>query len=232
MTIDQALQIAVEHHQAGRLAEAEAIYRQVLTQFPDHADALHLLGLLAAQTGHADAAIDLIGRAIALKPGVAQAHNNLGLALCALGRRDEALAVYAQAIALAPGDAEIHANRVVALHASGRLEEAIAAYRQAIALGPDRAAAQSNLGAALHARAMPGPTATSAACCASRAGSTSPSPPSARPSSSIPGWPWHTRTWASPWRIKARSPWRSPPTAGRSNWSPDSPGLIAASCTR
>ena len=52
MTIDQAMQIALEHHRAGRLAEAEAIYRQVLARCPDHADALHLLGVLAGQTGH------------------------------------------------------------------------------------------------------------------------------------------------------------------------------------
>ena len=49
ITIEQAMQIALGHHQAGRLAEAEAIYRQVLAQFPDHADALHLLGVLAAR---------------------------------------------------------------------------------------------------------------------------------------------------------------------------------------
>ena len=61
MTIEQAIEIAIGHHQAGRLAEAEAIYRQVLAQLPDHADALHLLGALACHTGHHAAAIELIG---------------------------------------------------------------------------------------------------------------------------------------------------------------------------
>ena len=62
IAIDQAMRIAVGHHQAGRLAEAEAIYRQVLGQQADHSDALHLLGVLACDTGHLEAAIDLIGR--------------------------------------------------------------------------------------------------------------------------------------------------------------------------
>ena len=52
-TIQRAMQVAIEHHQAGRLAEAEGIYRQVLARFPDHTDALHLLGVLAGQTGQA-----------------------------------------------------------------------------------------------------------------------------------------------------------------------------------
>ena len=76
--INETLQTAVGHHQAGRLAEAEAIYRQILTQVPNHADALHLLGLVAFQTGHYDAAIELIGRAVASNPAVAAYHCNLG----------------------------------------------------------------------------------------------------------------------------------------------------------
>ena len=64
MTLDRALQLALQHHRAGRLAEAEPIYRQVLARQPDHPDALHLLGLIAHQVGrHADAKA-LIERAI------------------------------------------------------------------------------------------------------------------------------------------------------------------------
>src|SRR5438045_2558026 len=77
LTIDQAMQIALGHHQAGRWAEAEAIYRQVLAQCPDHVGAMHLLGVLACQTGQTDAAIDLIRRAIAINPTAAECHHNL-----------------------------------------------------------------------------------------------------------------------------------------------------------
>ena len=63
--IDSSLTSAVTHHQAGRLANAEALYRQVLATAPHHPDALHLLGVLLHQTGQSQAAVDLIRRAIA-----------------------------------------------------------------------------------------------------------------------------------------------------------------------
>ena len=78
MNLQQQLDSGLSHHQAGRLAEAERIYRQVLAQQPNHADALHLLGVLAVQAGRLDAAVELIRRAIRLKPDLAGAHVNLG----------------------------------------------------------------------------------------------------------------------------------------------------------
>jgi predicted O-linked N-acetylglucosamine transferase (SPINDLY family) len=149
VTLDQAVQTALGHHQAGRLAEAEAIYRQVLAQAPDHPDALHLLGLLACQVGQPAAAIDLIGRAIAAAPGSADAHNSLGGALRQAGRLDEAIAAYGQAIALRPDHAEAHNNRGNALRDAGRLDEAITALSRAVALRPGLVVAHNNLGNAL-----------------------------------------------------------------------------------
>ena len=86
MTLAQQLQSGLSRHQAGRLAEAEEIYRQVLAQQPNQADALHLLGVLAKQTGRLDAAVDLIRQAIALKPDLAGAHYNLANALTGNGK--------------------------------------------------------------------------------------------------------------------------------------------------
>jgi protein O-GlcNAc transferase len=86
------MQVAVEHHQAGRLAEAERIYRQVLAQQPDHAGALHLLGVLATQLGRFDEAVELMQRAIRLVPDSAEVQYNLGSALQNMGRLDEAQA--------------------------------------------------------------------------------------------------------------------------------------------
>ena len=110
ITIDQAMQIAIGHHQAGRLAEAEAIYRQVLGQDPARPDALDLLGALACQTGHLDAAIELIGRAIALAPGVAAYHNDLAESYHRSGRLTEAIASLGRAIELNPNLALAHIN--------------------------------------------------------------------------------------------------------------------------
>jgi thioredoxin-like negative regulator of GroEL len=60
MTNPEALAVALQHHQAGRLAEAESIYRQILAVEPRHDDALHLLGDIARQVGRTGMAVDLI----------------------------------------------------------------------------------------------------------------------------------------------------------------------------
>ena len=81
LTIQQAIDLAVQHHTAGRLPEAENIYQQILQSEPDHPTALHLLGVIAHQVGKNDTAVDLIARALVLNPDLAEAHSYLGLAL-------------------------------------------------------------------------------------------------------------------------------------------------------
>jgi len=148
-TCAQVFDLAVEHHRAGRLAEAESLYRQVLGQQPKHAGALHYLGVIAHQVGRNQVAVDLIHQAVALQPANAEAYNNLGKTLKELGRLDEAIAACRRAVALQPDLAEAHDNLGNALLGKGLLAEAIAAYRQAIALKPAYQRAHSNLGAAL-----------------------------------------------------------------------------------
>jgi predicted O-linked N-acetylglucosamine transferase (SPINDLY family) len=144
--LQRALQTALEHHQGGRLAQAEALYRRVLAAFPDHTDALHLLGVLAAQTGHADKAVELIGRAIAINPNVAHYHSNLGEAYRKLGAPDAALVSLRRALELNPGTADAHVNLGLVLWELKRSAEAIAALRRAIQLQPAHAEACSALG--------------------------------------------------------------------------------------
>jgi len=140
----------MSHHQAGRLAEAERIYREILTRQPDHAEVLYLLGMLAAQAGKSDEAVELLRRAIRLKPDFAKAHYNLGVVLRNRGQFEEAIAASRQAIRLEPDLAEAHTNLGNALRDLGQLDQAIAAYRQAIRLKPDYAEAHNNLGSVLH----------------------------------------------------------------------------------
>jgi predicted O-linked N-acetylglucosamine transferase (SPINDLY family) len=149
LTLAQALETAVAHHQAGRLAEAERIYRQILDLVPDHADALHLLGLVAVQVGHTAAAIDLIGRALAVEPEAGVYHSSLGEAYRRAGQPEQAIACFHRAIAIQPDHAEAHNNLGNTLWGLDRLDEAIAACRRAIELKPDLAEAHNNLGNAL-----------------------------------------------------------------------------------
>ncbi len=82
VTVDAPeLSTAIQHHKAGNLRQAEALYRRVLKAQPNHCVALHLLGDVMRQVGKYEVAIDLIGKAIALEPNLAEAHHNLGYAL-------------------------------------------------------------------------------------------------------------------------------------------------------
>ncbi len=140
---------ALHHHQAGRLAEAERLYRQILALDARHADSLHLLGVLAYQAGRHGSAVDLIGQAIRLKDDVAFYHNNLGLALKDQGKHAEAVARFERALALQPNYPEAHNNLGNALREQGLAADAVASYRRALAVKPDYVEAHNNLGNAL-----------------------------------------------------------------------------------
>jgi predicted O-linked N-acetylglucosamine transferase (SPINDLY family) len=148
-TISEALAIAIQHHQAGRLQAAEQIYRQILQADPNQADAIHLLGVMAHQAGQHAIAVQYIERAIGLNDGTAAFHNNLGEAYRALGRIPEAAACYRRALQRKPNYAEAYSNLGNALKQQGKLEEAIAAYRRALEAKPDCAEVNGNLGLAL-----------------------------------------------------------------------------------
>ena len=85
-TVSEVLQIALNHHQAGRLQEAEHLYREILFVDPQHPDALHYLGLVYHQTGKEEEAIEYIERAIILMPDNAHYHNTLGVVRRKAGR--------------------------------------------------------------------------------------------------------------------------------------------------
>lgn len=142
---------ALRHHQAGRLNEAERLYRQVLQIDSNHADALHMLGVLALQSGHIDAALDLIGKAIARNNRVPAFHSNLGNALSAQGKLDDAVTSYGRALSLKPDDIQARFNLGVALQAQNKLADAMAAYRQVLSVKPDHVQAMMGLGNALQA---------------------------------------------------------------------------------
>jgi len=146
LDIPATVQTALAHHQAGRLPQAEALYRQVLAAAPNHADALHLLGLIAHQTGDHATAVALIDRAIAVNPSAPAFHNNCGEAYRAMGKLEEAIACYEKTLTLDPGFVDAYSNRGVAYQAQGRTEEAIACYQRALALQPNYVKAHNNLG--------------------------------------------------------------------------------------
>ena len=145
----ELLGAGLQHHLAGRLAEAEACYRRVLAAQPNHAEVHSNLGVVLMDQGKLEEAVAAYRQAIGIKPDYAQAHSNLGNALTEQGKLDEAVAACRQAIGIKPDYAEAHSNLGNALKDKDKLDEAVAAYRQAIGIKPNYAEAHSNLGVAL-----------------------------------------------------------------------------------
>ena len=139
LDVASLLRTALTLHQAGRLDEAEQLYRRILAAEPRHFDGLHLLGAIFSQRGDHAAAVRQIDAAIVVNPNVAAAHNNRGAALSALGRLEEALASYDRAVALMPDYIDAARSRADALMGLGRFEDAVAAYDRAGALDPKTA---------------------------------------------------------------------------------------------
>jgi predicted O-linked N-acetylglucosamine transferase (SPINDLY family) len=146
-----AFSSAVAHHQAGRLDEAEAGYRDVLATTPNHFDANHLLGVVALQMGRLEEALERISQAIALDPKVAAAHNNLGNVYLQLEMFDNALEAFERAVAVQPSYADAHFNLGNELRRRGRLQEAASHLRRATSSNARAYDAYTNLGATLFA---------------------------------------------------------------------------------
>jgi tetratricopeptide (TPR) repeat protein len=143
------LPTALQLHQAGRFADAARCYHDLLTREPENAEALHLFGVMHHQCGHSSRAVELIGRAAALRPDAAAFHANLAEAYRSLGNHEQAIDCCRTALRLKPRYPEAANNLGLALQALGRHEEAADQYRAALDARPEFALARNNLGTAL-----------------------------------------------------------------------------------
>jgi len=128
------LQTAMQHHQAGRLDEAEPIYRRVLDEQPHNVDALHLMGVLQSHRGKAEVGLVMLQNAAALMPQFAENWHDLGSVLAVLGRHPE------------PRNASVRADVGASLLALDRVAEALEQTRIAAQLEPNRATVVANYG--------------------------------------------------------------------------------------
>jgi tetratricopeptide (TPR) repeat protein len=134
-SVDALFQRASGLHRAGDLARAEALYQQVIAARPGHWDALQLMGILAAQTGRFEDAVDLLARAVALEPNPI-IYGNLARAQMSLSRFDEARDCADALLALQPGNIAAHMLRAKACLGLGQSDEALASYELALAIAP------------------------------------------------------------------------------------------------
>jgi tetratricopeptide (TPR) repeat protein len=148
--ITQRLAAAMKIHEAGRLTEAEALYRGVLAEAPQQAHALHLLGVLVHQQGRHDEAAELLTRALAVHGPHAIFLSNLAAIYLDLNRLDDTIAHARTALQMEPYLSNAHNNLGVALMRQGHYEDAIAAFAEAIRLQPMHIEARCNHSASLH----------------------------------------------------------------------------------
>lgn len=125
------------HQQAGRVAEAEAAYREVLALVPDHPDAVHYLGLAASQRGDAAEAAALMDRALRLAPRSAVHWSNRATLYAQQGQEPAAEAFFRRSLELNPGSVPNWMNLVTLLRSQGRSEEALEALARVLVLAPD-----------------------------------------------------------------------------------------------
>jgi tetratricopeptide (TPR) repeat protein len=135
-------------HRQQLLEPAMAIYERVLRQMPNHAGALHHVGLIAFAAGNYNIAAGFIRGALAVIPSSA-AWGDLGNAYKELARFDDALGCYDEALVLDARNPDMYYNRATALQALGRFDAALADYDAALALNPNDPEACNNRGVVL-----------------------------------------------------------------------------------
>ncbi len=139
LSIQQALEIGLEHHKAGRLQQAETIYRQVLSAAPDQPDALRFLGVMAVNAGRADVGCQLLEASVRQRPGHADTLSNFAVALNSANRFAEAIQTAERALAIDPNIFEARFSIVWGLHRLNENERALPLVLELVEQNPSHA---------------------------------------------------------------------------------------------
>ena len=146
--IQQAFELALQHHQAGRLAEAEGLYRRILNTEPNHVEALNNLGIALAGLGRLDESIDVFRRATEIAPAYVTARFNLGNTLRDRGQIDEAIVAYRALLRINPNHAQGWNNLGAGIMKTQGGKAAFDCFRTALAISPQYVDALANLSGA------------------------------------------------------------------------------------
>jgi tetratricopeptide (TPR) repeat protein len=143
------LQLARDALASGRIGDAETAVRGVLSLNDQNGEAVHLLGVIALQTGQTTAAAQHFRDSIIINPANAESHMNLGIALNMLGRRDEGLASLELAAEIKPTNGQAHYNLAMAELDNGNVDKALERMERAVRLEPKSTNMHTSLGGML-----------------------------------------------------------------------------------
>jgi protein O-GlcNAc transferase len=146
MTLQKALESALQYHQTGDLQQAENLYKQILIEQPDNHFVYQYLGILYYQRKNYDAAIEYIKKALQFNPDDAPAYYNLGTIYKDRGQLNEAIDSFEKSLALQPDNADAYVNKGIIQKESGHFDEALACFHEAVRLNPDHTVAYYNMG--------------------------------------------------------------------------------------
>lgn len=133
--VQDQVNVALQLHQAGQLVDAEGMYKEILTKYPENIDALNLFGLLNLQKNQFEEAISYIKKAIELKPS-AYFYESLGRAYFGKGDFEKAIAAYKQSLEIEPCEFDVYFNLALAYKNNNQPDKAIETYKLALAINP------------------------------------------------------------------------------------------------
>lgn len=152
-SIDEAMHIATHLQSEGKLEQAETILNHILTIDPSHANALHLLGIIAYQVGERTLGVQYIEEAIQSNPHVALFHSNLGEMHRTLKATDLSIQCGERAVALDPNSATALSNLGIAYYDAKQYEQAETCHKRALEINPQLSSSLNNMGSIYQAYA-------------------------------------------------------------------------------
>ena len=141
---DQIYENALKYHHAGKLSEAEKLYKILLDHFPNQYEILTTLGILFFQQGLSEPGFQYVNKSLKLYPNQPAALYNMGVELQKLSRLEEALICYDKAIQLNSNDINALINRGNVQKDLRYYKNALTSYEQAIAIDLNMPAAHWN----------------------------------------------------------------------------------------
>lgn len=146
VTLEEAIELAKQHHASGNLMLAERTYKDIVGSFPDHFESVHMLGVIAYQRGNIKEALKLVKQANELNPDDTECLNNLAIMQSENGDKELAIKTWSRVLAQDDKKPQVHSNLSHTYWQLQKYDDAMKSAQKAVELAPEYAAAWLNLG--------------------------------------------------------------------------------------